>query len=193
MNYLAHLALSGYQEDIIFGNFIGDAVKGKSVFDYRGDVKNGILLHRHIDSFTDQHPVYLSSKRKFYGKIDKLSGVVTDILYDFLLWESWSQFYSSNTSSFIAKVYAHLDTRIDQMPKKMLFIYSHMRKYDWLTSYKDFSGIEMAVNGIGRRTKLPINGKLFRDTYFENEILFKEEFFLFYSDLKKSVDDFLVS
>lgn len=193
MNYLAHLALSGDQEDIIFGNFIGDAVKGKSVFEYKADVKKGILLHRHIDTFTDQHPVYLASKRKFYGKVEKLSGVVTDILYDFLLCECWAEFYSSDISGFITKVYAYLDTRIDQMPIKMQFIYSHMRKHDWLTSYKDFSGIEMAVNGIGRRTKLPINARLFHDTYFENEILFKEEFLVFYSDLKKSVDDFLVS
>ena len=29
MNYLAHLLLSGNDEDVIFGNFIGDAIKGK--------------------------------------------------------------------------------------------------------------------------------------------------------------------
>ena len=45
MNYLAHLALSGDQEDIIFGNFIGDAVKGKSVFEYKADVKTVSYTH----------------------------------------------------------------------------------------------------------------------------------------------------
>ena len=30
MNYLAHLLLSGNDEDVIFGNFIGDAIKGQS-------------------------------------------------------------------------------------------------------------------------------------------------------------------
>jgi len=66
MNYLAHLLLSGNDEDVIFGNFIGDAVKGKQYQDYSPQIQKGILLHRQIDTFTDAHPVYLQSKRRFY-------------------------------------------------------------------------------------------------------------------------------
>ena len=59
MNYLAHLLLSGNDEDVIFGNFIGDAIKGKQYQDYSGSIQKGILLHRQIDTFTDSHPIYL--------------------------------------------------------------------------------------------------------------------------------------
>ena len=53
MNYLAHLFLSGDDEELLIGNFIGDSVKGNDVDDFREGVKGGILLHRSIDSYTD--------------------------------------------------------------------------------------------------------------------------------------------
>ena len=71
MNYLAHIILSGDNLDLMYGNFISDAVKGNSFLNFSGDVRKGILLHRHIDHFTDTHPKFLKSKRRFYGKIDQ--------------------------------------------------------------------------------------------------------------------------
>ena len=67
MNFLAHLLFSGNQEDVIFGNFIGDAIKGRAHETYSEGIQKGILLHRFIDSYTDTHDYYLESKRKFYG------------------------------------------------------------------------------------------------------------------------------
>ena len=55
MNFLGHLALSGNDNDVLFGNFIADAIKGKSYLDWPKKVQKGILLHRFIDDFTDTH------------------------------------------------------------------------------------------------------------------------------------------
>ena len=57
MNVLAHIYLSGDSEKIIIGNYIGDYVKGKDYLKYPDLVRKGIILHRHIDGFTDRHPV----------------------------------------------------------------------------------------------------------------------------------------
>ena len=65
MNYLGHLALSGENEDVLFGNFIADAVKGNSYHKFNNSIQKGILLHRFIDHFTDNHPIYLKGKRSF--------------------------------------------------------------------------------------------------------------------------------
>ena len=62
MNFLAHTHLSQNNEDVIFGNFIADSVKGKSYLKYRTDIITGILLHRNIDLFTDRHLVVKNSK-----------------------------------------------------------------------------------------------------------------------------------
>ena len=49
MNILAHLYLSGQNEDVIIGNFIGDFVKGKQIQKYPEEIVKGIRLHREID------------------------------------------------------------------------------------------------------------------------------------------------
>ena len=57
MNYLAHTFLSGDSDQVRIGNFIGDYVKGSDFNFYPEGIKKGIILHRHIDYFTDNHPV----------------------------------------------------------------------------------------------------------------------------------------
>lgn len=58
MNYLAHIFLSGADRQIQVGNFIGDFVKGKNYQQYPEKIREGILLHRQIDTFTDSHPMH---------------------------------------------------------------------------------------------------------------------------------------
>ena len=58
MNYLAHLYLSGSNKDLVILNFIADHVKGKAFLDYPKVIQNGILFHRKIDHFTDQHKLF---------------------------------------------------------------------------------------------------------------------------------------
>jgi acyl carrier protein phosphodiesterase len=55
VNFLAHTYLSGGNEQIIVGNFMGDYVKGKNYMLFPEQVKKGILIHRDIDTFTDMH------------------------------------------------------------------------------------------------------------------------------------------
>ena len=61
MNFLAHLYLSGDSDEIKVGNFIADHVKGKRYLSYPEDIQTGILLHRQIDSFTDNIRELLST------------------------------------------------------------------------------------------------------------------------------------
>jgi len=56
MNFLAHFYLSGNQENIILGNFMGDFVKGNPFKKYPAPLATAIQLHRQIDIFTDSHP-----------------------------------------------------------------------------------------------------------------------------------------
>ena len=65
MNYLAHIYLSGEDEDLMIGNFIADSVRGNQLADFPEGVRKGIVLHRKIDSYTDRHPVVTESKNRF--------------------------------------------------------------------------------------------------------------------------------
>ena len=68
---------------------MGDFVKGSDYENYPIEIKNGILLHRQIDSFTDAHPIVLKSKKRLHTHYGHYSGIVVDIFYDHFLAKNW--------------------------------------------------------------------------------------------------------
>ena len=66
MNYLAHIYLSGTNDLLKIGNFMADSIKGNTYKLFDDEITKGILLHRHIDSFTDAHPIYRKSKHRLH-------------------------------------------------------------------------------------------------------------------------------
>ena len=85
MNFLAHVFLSGVDEQLILGNLIADAVKGKQFENYDLKVKNGIIMHRQIDKFTDDHAIVRQSKKRLEEDYKKFAGIIVDIYYDHFL------------------------------------------------------------------------------------------------------------
>ncbi len=81
MNFIAHLFLSDNNEALMVGNYIGDAIKGNTYIDYPENIRNGILLHRQIDKFTDDHRISKEIKKLFTQKYHKYAGVVVDLVY----------------------------------------------------------------------------------------------------------------
>ena len=57
MNFLAHLYLSGNNPKIILGNFFADHIVGNKYEHFDDEIIEGIILHRHIDTFTDTHSI----------------------------------------------------------------------------------------------------------------------------------------
>ena len=100
MNVLAHIYLSGDSDKIIIGNYIGDYVKGRDYLKYPDLIRKGIIIHRHIDGFTDRHPVVHRSKIFFTRKYHKYAGVITDIIYDHFLTKEWD-FFSAQTRQWL--------------------------------------------------------------------------------------------
>ena len=72
MNFLAHVFLSGNNENLILGNLIADSVKGKMIDLFADEVKKGILLHRMIDTYTDNHAIVKLSKMRLEPKYIKI-------------------------------------------------------------------------------------------------------------------------
>ena len=89
MNYLVHIFLSGDDRRVQIGNFVGDAVKGRAYENYPLGFREGILLHREIDDYTDHHPVVREVVDMLRGGFGRYSGVLTDIYFDHLLARSF--------------------------------------------------------------------------------------------------------
>jgi acyl carrier protein phosphodiesterase len=185
MNYLAHLYLSGEDENLIFGNFIADHVKGKDFHLFSDNIKKGIILHRQIDQFTDTHPVVNAGKRRLYEYVGKYAPVALDIIYDHYLAKFWDKYHPLSLLDFTMNSYAVLDTMKESMPRKALHMYNYMKKDNWLTGYAAIEGIAMALQGLSRRTKFESNLenaiKALKKYYGE----YNFEFEIFFTELKK--------
>ena len=92
MNFLAHIYLSGTDEKILVGNFMGDYVKGRDYLKYPEDIRKGLLLHRQIDFYTDNHPIVKNSKKRIESVYRKYSGIIIDIFYDYFLATNWPDY-----------------------------------------------------------------------------------------------------
>ena len=92
MNFLAHIYLSGSNDNIAIGNFISDSIRGNKYKTFPKEIQKGILLHREIDTFTDAHPIFRQSTKRLHKNYSHYSGVIVDIFYDHYLAKNWSKY-----------------------------------------------------------------------------------------------------
>jgi acyl carrier protein phosphodiesterase len=155
MNFLAHIYLSGSSDEIIVGNFIGDYVKGRKYNDYPDKIKEGILLHRHIDHFTDKNPIVRKTKGHFQENYGKYAGVVVDILYDHFLANNWRLYCNISLDKFIGDIFETLESFFDVFPQKVKSFFPSFVNNNWLGKNITLNGIEGVLRGMSRRTSLP--------------------------------------
>ncbi len=180
MNYLAHFYLAGDSDELVVGNFIGDAVKGNDYLDYPEKIKQGILMHRAIDSFTDSHPLVRQSTHRLQEHYHKFSGILVDVFYDHFLAKNWSKFHAKSLNDFAQNSYKTLEENNLHLPEKAQFMLPYMKNGNWLYNYIYIEGIKRTLGGMARRSKFENNMHLgtthLQEFYseFENEFL---EFF----------------
>ena len=155
MNYLAHLYLADPEPDAWIGNLMGDFVKGPLPDSLPPALQQGIRLHRAVDHYTDQHPVFRHSKRRISPAYRRYAGILIDMFYDHLLAVSWSQYSQQSLRQFTTEVYAVLQRNQAQLPPRMQGSVSYMLANDLLHTYQQSSGIARALQGIERRLSRP--------------------------------------
>ena len=155
MNVLAHIYLSGDSESIIIGNYIGDYVKGRDYLNYPDLIRKGIILHRHIDGFTDRHPVVHRSKIFFSRKYHKYSGVITDIIYDHFLTKEWNLFSRRPLESVTYNFYRALVNNYEILPPNVKEMMPFFIINNWIESYQTVNGIKHVLKTLSKHSTLP--------------------------------------
>ena len=153
MNYLAHLALAYPNHGLVVGNFIGDHVRNKHLPSYTKQVQQGVLMHRAIDLFTDQHPKTIALRQLLFGDYRHFSRVLVDIYYDHFLAKHFSQFYSFELTNFIAAVEQILQSNSKILPMSAQQYLKGMVEQHWLMMYQDISGIDHILKMMAKRSK----------------------------------------
>lgn len=169
MNYLAHACLSFNDPEILIGNMISDFVKGKKKFDYPLGIQAGIMLHRVIDSFTDEHPATKEAKEYFRSHYRLYSGAFIDVVYDHFLATDLTEFSDPSLLEFSERVYAVLEKNKQWLPERFAGMFPYMRSQNWLYNYRTLQGTEKSFGGLVRRSayleESETASKLFNDHY----------------------------
>jgi acyl carrier protein phosphodiesterase len=189
MNYLAHLFLSEHNYDSIVGNFIADFVKGNVPPDLPDKIRTGIVLHRNIDQFTDDHPIVKKAKYTIDARYGRFRGIMLDIFYDHFLASNFSKYSGQSLEDFSSLVFHSLIHNWQYLPEQVKVMTPNMIKNNWLTGYRNISNIGKALKHIEMRSKKsPDMSSAIEELSDKIEIL-EESFFLFFPDLIKYADD----
>lgn len=187
MNFLAHLYLSGEQDDVMIGNFIGDHVKGNILHSFPSEVVKGIILHREIDSFTDAHPIVLKSKVRLRPIFHKYSPVIVDIFYDHCLAKNWRSFCTTPLEEFADRTYYLLNRNFGMLPERVKHFLPYMVQENWLYNYSTLDGIGRTLKGLSKRSKFENNmGDAVSDLEANYE-LYNAEFQEFFPDIIRNI------
>ncbi len=183
MNYLAHLYLSGNSDEIMFGNFIADKVKGNKYKLFPEQIQTGIIMHRKIDYFTDSHEIVKQSASRLKVKYGKYSGIIIDIFYDHFLASQWQNYSEISLQNYCLKSYKIFLENYSLLPQRIQKFLPNLIASNRLYSYKNIEGIRNALEITSKYSSLPA------ETDFAINVLknyyddFKIEFNSFFNEI----------
>lgn len=145
MNYLAHIYLSGNDRQRQVGNFIGDFVKGNRYEEYPAKVREGILLHRQIDSFTDSHPLVLDAIAMLRPEFGRYSGIIMDVFFDHLLASDFRHYTKGQSLRCVSANFYYATLRYyPLLPSRVKGFLWHFISTNRLMRYASYNGLQEA-------------------------------------------------
>ncbi len=194
MNFLAHFYLSFSDPDILVGQFIADEVKGKSYQNYPTRIRDGILLHRFVDSTTDTHPECLKIRQLIRPELGLYSPVAIDVFFDHFLARKWHIYKEESLNSFTEDTFQTLESKKEHISPHLLILLTKMKQYEWLKMYESLEGIDEILTQMSRRIRngkqLERAGSVLREFLPEVEKSFDSFFPQLIDDTKAKLDTF---
>jgi acyl carrier protein phosphodiesterase len=158
VNWLAHVALAADADDgRLLGNLAGDFMRGADPTRLAADLRRGIDDHRAVDRLTDDHPATRSAFQRLAPALGRYAGVAVDVWFDHVLARRWEDWYPTRTIEALEQRLADaLDTRIaraEPLPARLVEHGPRLLAEGVLSSYRDASGAERALQRIARRAR----------------------------------------
>lgn len=183
MNHLAHCFLARENPSWISGNLIADFVRGNDFEAYPTAIKEGILMHRRIDSFTDSHPAVRKAAHLLHTRHHKYAPICVDVFFDYCLATNWHHYSDTTLVAFTLSVNEALQRDYAYLPAPLQKRLPTMIANNWLTHYNSLDGVRFACESIARRTKFPSNIATATDDLVAHIDFFQAQFDAFFPDL----------
>lgn len=183
MNFLAHSFLSGSDKNIIIGNFLADLLNFKEQKALPSHYQEGILLHRKIDTFTDNHSavrVVTSLLRENHGKY---APVVCDILFDTMLIENWTKYSGIDLQTYADTIYEYIRECEDDIPPNYRNLVTRMKSGNFLLKCGDVEGLQFTLGKMQQKAKFTSNFTKAIDDLANHHSTINEQFNLFFPEI----------
>lgn len=191
MNFLAHAYLSFNDPNLLLGNLVADFVKGKQIELLPADIRQGIILHREIDAFTDNHEITRQTKLLFRERAGRYDSSFLDVAYDYFVATDKDVIPNEGWQMFSQNCYNIIDARLDEMPNTFQRLYSYMKKENWLYNYQNRWFIEKSFSRLTQRAKFLENDAniylSFEEHFDELQIAYNA----FFPDLKQHIEEII--
>ncbi|NIB42797.1 DUF479 domain-containing protein [Pseudomaricurvus alkylphenolicus] len=192
MNYLAHILLSGPDPQWQLGGYLGDFVKGplnSNRLDRTGQPWSarelaGIALHRRIDAWIDEQPLFMACVACLGPKYRRVGGIAMDVMFDHLLARHWDQYVHQALSepqslqSFSRNFYALCLDQRDRLPERAELFISRAAEHDLFRGYARPELVMGVLERIEQRLRFGTNlvqaGEVMMTEYDNIERLFFE-------------------
>ena len=150
MNFLCHMVLSGNDDQLLVGNFMGDFVKGRLDDRFTPRIRQGVTLHRLIDSYAARDEHFSRSRQRISSEYGLYRAVLVDLFYDHLLVREWETWAKEPFTRYLARTRAIVERHDSSLPERMQplipVIFGEL-----LPSYGTIAGIGSALERMSRR------------------------------------------
>ena len=168
MNYLGHSMIS-YEIDkrlnkrTLYGNFTGDFYKGRiESLQLPDEVKEGLALHRMIDSISDRQDNFLNELLNERFGIFK--GIVSDMYIDHFLSKNFYNIFNENINDIEKKILYNVKSQKTLFNRKFEKVFNWIFTERVLIKYGDIDFLERVFEGISGRVK---KGEVLREAVKE--------------------------
>lgn len=185
MNFLGHLYFSNNDKDLMLANLFGDFVKGSNFNHFSLKIREGIILHRAIDTYIDQHKDVLELKLLLYEDLPKVAGVAVDLFFDHLLAKSWGNYHIEKYESFLNDFYQHNSDIENDLTDEFKRFISVFRERKWLNYYPTSFGLTKSCEGVSKRISFPNKLADAPEVYNKREKFIYEVFQKYMRDAKE--------
>ncbi|HIP31228.1 MAG TPA: DUF479 domain-containing protein [Crocinitomicaceae bacterium] len=155
MNFLGHLYFSNNDTQLMYANIFGDFVKGKDLSHYSQPIQNGIILHRKIDDYIDNHPIVRELIHTLYKPLPKVAGIAVDLYFDHLLANNWEKYCNTELNDFILQFENAQIDRAEMKNEEFWSVIDRMKKGEWLQHSASEYGLRKSSEGVSRMISFP--------------------------------------
>ncbi len=166
---------------------MADSVKGSSSAQFSPGIREGIKLHRAIDTYMDAHETVLKSKERLRKPFGKYAPVVVDVFYDHFLALHWNEFSERSLRDYTNEIYVFLKQYYPVFPLRTQRFYDYMLQYDILFSYSKIEGIDRVMQGMARRARFESGMEHSAKELVVNYEAYKEEFSSFFPEIQQHI------